>query len=325
MKIEGQTITLERDDRDYMLELGRRQGLSRILGASSMHKLIEQFRPPQSDGLSLPWEDQRQRLSFMPGKVSIWSGPSFAGKTALLRQLMLHAITQTNRRALFISLEEEPDEVWREFTCMAAHTRTPSRTQIEAAEQVFEGKLWVFDSDEPIDPIVLFGIIRFAVERYGFSQIVIDSLMRLNLRTDDFDGQREMGNTLGRLAKATKTHIHLVAHPRKTANSRDEMDLYDIRGAQDIVAQADLVLTLERMHKAGVGDHTNVLTVWKQRGDINWIGKIKLWYCGKSRQLKSKDYEAPVRYLPDSVFEELPLTVPAPLARTEYDVFPEDF
>lgn len=325
MKTEGQTITMERDDRDYLMELGRRQGVSRILGASSMHKLIEQFRPPQSEGLSLPWEDQRQRLTFMPGKVSIWSGPSFAGKTALLRQLMLHAITQTNRRALFISLEEEPDEVWREFTCMAAHTRSPSRAQIEAAEQVFEGKLWVFDSDEPIDPIVLFGIIRFAVERFGFSQIVIDSLMRLNLRTDDFDGQREMGNTLGRLAKMTKTHIHLVAHPRKTANSRDEMDLYDIRGAQDIVAQADLVLTLERMHKASVGEHTNVLTVWKQRGDINWIGKIKLWYCTKSRQLKSKDYDTPVRYLPDAVFDELPLGAAAPRKRDEFDVFPEDF
>jgi twinkle protein len=320
VKTQGQTVTVERDDHDFLLELGRRQGVSRILPASSMHKLVEQFRPPQSEGLSLPWDDTHRSVRFMPGKVSVWSGPSFAGKTALLRQIMLHAVASTNRRVLFISLEEEPDEVWREFTCMAAHTRTPSREQIEAAEQLFEGKLWVFDSDEPIEPTILFGIIRFAVERFGFSQIVIDSLMRLQIRTDDFDGQREMGNMLGRLAKMTKTHIHLVAHPRKTANSRESMDMYDIRGAQDIVAQADLVLTLERTHKPG--GETNVLTLWKQRGDVNWIGKIKLWYCPRSRQLKYRETDQPERYLPDAAFGELALG--APVRDPDFDVFPED-
>jgi hypothetical protein len=30
------------------------------------------------------------------------------------------------------------------------------------------------------------------------------------------------------------------------------MDMYDIRGAQDIIAQADLVLTLERKHTAAI-------------------------------------------------------------------------
>lgn len=323
MKTLGQTITVEKDDRDWLLDLGRKQGVSRILGAESMRPLVDQFRPPMSEGLALPWREVQHSVRFMPGKVSVWSGPSFAGKTAMLRHLMLHAISRTNRRALFISLEEEPAEVWREFACMASHARTPSKRQLEACMQLFDGKLWVFDSEELIEPTVLFGIIRFAVEKYGFSQIVIDSLMRLNLRTDDFDGQREMGNTLGRLAKITRTHIHLVCHPRKTANSRDSMDLYDIRGAQDIIAQADLVLTLERTHKTG--SETNVLTLWKQWGDVNWIGKIKLWYCQQSRQLKYREIDPPERYLPDAVFDELPLTqLPSmePRPRDDEELFP---
>lgn len=317
MKTQGQTVTIERDDRDYLLELGRRQGVSRILPASSMAKLVEQFRPPTSEGLSLPWEPTKNSVRFMPGKVSVWSGPSFAGKTALLRQLMLHAATRTNRRALFISLEEEPEDVWREFTCMATHTRHPVRGQVLAAQALFEGKLWVFDSDEPIEPTVLFGIIRFAVERFGFSQIVIDSLMRLHIRKDDFDGQREMGNTLGRLAKLTRAHIHLVVHPRKTQNSRDAIDMYDIGGAQEIVAQADNVLTLERRFKPS--EYTNLLTLWKQRGDVNWIGKLELWYCQKSRQLKYRQQDEPDRYLPDCEYGELPLSRPV----DNWDEFPE--
>jgi hypothetical protein len=126
-------------------------------------------------------------------------------------------------------------------------------------------------------------------------------LMRLNLRTDDYDGQREMGNMLGRVARLSKAHIHLVAHPRKTANSRDAMDMYDIRGAQDIIAQADLVLTLERNYE--VGGASNTLKVWKQRGDCNWIGRIDLWYCPQSRQLRMDQYAQPTRYLPKDAYE----------------------
>lgn len=300
--MKDQTFTVTKDDHDWLLELGRKQGATRILPASSMANLVEQFRPPMSDGLSLPWEGAKESVRFMPGKVSVWSGPSFAGKTSLLRQVMLHAITE-NRRVLFISLEEEPADVWREFTMMAACTRMPNKHQVQWSVDVFENKIWVFDSTEIIDPTVLMGLIRFGVEKYGFSHIVIDSLMRLNMRTDDYDGQREMGNMLGRVARMSKAHIHLVAHPRKTANSREPMDMYDIRGAQDIIAQADLVLTLER--KFDVGKASNVLTVWKQRGDCNWIGKIELWYCPQSRQLRMQQFDTPHRYLPHDAYDSV--------------------
>jgi twinkle protein len=297
-----QNFTVTKDDRDWLLELGREQGTSRILAASAMQHLVQQFRPPLTDGLSLPWSDANQCVRFMPGKVSVWSGPSFAGKTAFLRQLMLHAIND-NKRVLFISLEEEPDDVWREFVTMAAGVRIPNKHQIAWAADHFENKLWVFDSVEMIDPTLLMGIVRYGVQQYGFSHIVIDSLMRLNMRIDDYDGQREMGNMLGRVARMSKAHIHLVAHPRKTANSREAMDMYDIRGAQDIVAQADLVLTLERKHKAVGTDPTNMLTVWKQRGDTNWIGEIPLFYCMKSRQLKLRQHDEPTRFLPADAYE----------------------
>lgn len=297
-----QNFTVEKDDRDWLLELGREQGVSRLQGASSMEALVERFRAPASDGLTLPWDQANECVRFMPGKVSVWSGPSFAGKTSLLRQLMLHAI-QENRRVLFISLEEEPEDVWREFTMMAACTRAPNKHQVAWSRDTFENKLWVFDSTEIIDPTVLMGIIRYGVEKFGFSHIVIDSLMRLNMRTDDYDGQREMGNMLGRVARMSKAHIHLVAHPRKTANSREPMDMYDIRGAQDIIAQADLVLTLERRYD--IGKPTNFLTVWKQRGDCNWIGKIELWYCAQSRQLKMQQYDQAKRYLPIDAYDSV--------------------
>lgn len=298
MKQNGQTFTVVKDDHDWLMALGKKQGVSRILDSSSMEHLVENFRPAVNDGLSLPWAGVEDCVRFQPGKVSIWSGPSFNGKTAFLRQLMLHAIN-SGHKALFISLEEEPDEVWREFTCMAAGVRAPSKHQRAWARDHFANKLYVFDSTEMIEPTVLMGIVRYAVEQFGFTHIVIDSLMRLQLRMDDYDGQREMGNMLGRLARMSRAHIHLVAHPRKTANSREPMDMYDIRGAQDIIAQADIVATLERKHDK---PHTNELTFWKQRGDINWIGKFELWYDVHSRQLRFRQHDDAIRYLPADAY-----------------------
>ena len=78
------------------------------------------------------------------------------------------------------------------------------------------------------------------------------------------------------------------------------MDLYDIRGAQDIVAQADLVLTLERKHEA---EYDAALTIWKQRGDVNWIGSIRLFYHQLSRQLLFSRSDQPARYLPAEAYQ----------------------
>jgi twinkle protein len=294
-------MLVTRDDHDWLLELGRQRGDSRILGSQhpTAQGLIRQFRPPLSEGLSLPWANAIDFVRFMPRKVTVWSGPTFSGKTAFLRQLMLHALANRHK-ALFVSLEEQPDDVWREFITMATLTRSPTPAQVKWCLDLWDERLFVFDSVELIDPTVLMGIIRYAADCFGITHVVIDSLMRLNMRIDDYDGQREMGNLLGRLARLADVHIHLVAHPRKTANSRMEIDLYDIRGAQDIVAQADLVITLERKHQAL--DHDSVLTVWKQRGDANWIGTMKLHFHKESRQMLFGRFDEPARYLPQEAY-----------------------
>ncbi len=300
MNPEQQTFRIAKDDHDWFLELGRREGETRIMGSThaTPRALIDQFRRPLKDGLTLPWQSASEYVRFMPGKVTVWSGPSFSGKTTFLRQLMLHAIG-TGHNVLFASLEEQPEEVWREFICMACGTRNPNKQQREDCLDLWDGRLFVFDSTELIDPTALMGVIRFAVERRQITHVVIDSLMRLNLRIDDYDGQREMGNMLGRLARLADIHIHLVAHPRKTANSRTAIDMYDIRGAQDIVAQADLVVTLQReFDETKAAERDSVLTVWKQRGDVNWIGQFPLFYHRDSRQLLAHRWDDPQRFIP---------------------------
>jgi len=300
MNLMGSRIAVTRDDHDWLLELGRQLGDSQIMTSTNpvAQNLIKQFRPPFSQGVTLPWPEAKDCVRFRPGKVTVWSGPTFSGKTALLRHLALHELAH-REKVLFCSLEDPPEETWREFICTAALTRDPTPKQIEWCLDSWDERLFVFDSTEMIEPALLMGIIRYAADTYGITHVVIDSLMRLALRIDDYDGQRETGNMLGRLARLSNCHIHLVVHPRKSTNSRAEMDLYDIRGAQDIVAQADIVATLERRHDE---PYDNLLSVWKQRGDVNWIGRIQLWYHKSSRQLLYRSFQQPTKYLPEEAY-----------------------
>jgi len=296
----GSTIAVTRDDHAWLLELGRQQGDSRLMGSRhpSAQGLLQEFRPAQDEGLPLPWPETAQSVRFRPGRVTVWSGPTFSGKTALLRHLALHELAH-GHKTLICSFEDEPQETWRELICTAALTRQPSPQQVEWCLDCWDERLFLFDSLEMVEPTVLMGIIRYATETYGITHVVIDSLMRLALRTDDYDGQRELGNMTGRVARLSNAHLHLVVHPRKTANSRGEMDLYDVRGAQDIIAQADMVATLERKHDE---PYDNLLTIWKQRGDVNWIGRIQLWYHRDSRQFLYRAFHSPIRYLPDEAY-----------------------
>src|SRR5690606_18710315 len=67
------TLRLVRDDHDWLLDLGREQGESRIMTPlhESAQKLVNQFRPPIADALTLPWLEARDAVRFMPGKVSV--------------------------------------------------------------------------------------------------------------------------------------------------------------------------------------------------------------------------------------------------------------
>lgn len=294
-----ENIVLRSDESDWLLKLGEQQGESRVMTArhADVQALATRFYPAREDYLSLPWQAEIE-VRFYPGRVTVWSGPTFSGKTLFLRMMALHAI-RNNQPVLFCSLEEEPLHVWREFVRMATLTREPASSQVQWCLDLWDGRLFIFDSQELIDPVRLLGLVRFLAQRHRIQHVVIDSLMRLNLRIDDYDGQRELGNFIGRVARPAGVHIHLVVHPRKTQNSRSPMDLYDIRGAQDIVAQADAVITLERKHE---GDCDNVLTVWKQRGESDWIGSLRLWYDKPTRQLKCDRFAQPIRFLPPEAY-----------------------
>lgn len=304
---------LVEDDQDYLAELGRLEHHAYVATPASLRaELLERMRGSQTAGsLHLPWPEMKDLVCFEPGRWTLWSGRTHSGKTLLLRMLALHAC-RAGMGVLFASLEEEPVEFFREALYQAACQRKISEGFIDAAISVWTPYLKIFNHTGNIDPQVMLGVACHCAREYGVRQVVIDSLMKLQLRFDDYDGQRELGNLISRVAKQYHVHVHLVAHPRKLEDDFRPMSMSDVRGAGDVVNQADKVITIERAPEeekdrarvglAGDEEATNVLHVHKQRGDYNWTGRAPLYYHARSRQLLARPGNEPLLMLPAEAY-----------------------
>jgi twinkle protein len=72
----------------------------------------------------LPWSKTAGKVLVRPGKLAIWAGYTHHGKTQMVKQLMLHAIGQSEK-ALVASMEEEVLDVWKDMARLACANQEP--------------------------------------------------------------------------------------------------------------------------------------------------------------------------------------------------------
>lgn len=237
-------------------------------------------------GLLLPWTKAKQHVLIEPGTVGIWTGWSHHGKTNALKQAMLFAITQSEK-PLICSMEEKIIKVWRDMAIMACGTDEPSFRVVDDYIRFVTGKLWLYDQTGRIEPIRLQAVCRYAAKELGVTQVVIDSLMMLKMKRDDYDVQAEFVADLMAIAKETGLTIHLVAHMRKTDGKTGEDKMggpHDVAGGHELTSMVDYVFNVWRNKKKDPNKPAAIIGVEKQRGDVNWLGTIGLDFHDESRQ-----------------------------------------
>ncbi len=287
-------MKLEREDSDYLKELGRLEEKNRLVSPKAIIGKVKQLvkAPPQA--LMMPWGENAFCISrFYPKRWTVWSGVTFAGKTSMLRNLMLYGLSR-HEKFLFCSLEEDDDEALLEIAAAAAlGNRAPPDQFLDYCADAWDERMYLFQHQGSVDPKVLLGVVCYAAAELGVTQVVIDSMMRLKMRQDDNDASNELAQTISHITKKWSIHIHFVIHPRKTQNSQEMLDLHDIKGAGELVNNADNVITIQRapeiekVRKAhGIPDWKNITLYrqWKQRGAWNKAGTQFLRYYPSTRQ-----------------------------------------
>lgn len=273
------------------------------------------FWPGEGDhlGYSLPYGKLRDQLHFRPAEVTLWSGPSGSGKSQILSDGIVDFVRQGSRVCL-CSLEMKGAMTLKRMAKQVTAIDRPTDRAIRDALDWLDGGLLLWERVGKAGVDALLEVFDYARAKYGCDQFVIDSLMRLGIAGDDYNGQEKAMYRLVDWAIANAVHVHLVAHSRKGDKDRGAPETEDVKGAMEIGANASNILTVwrnrrqeelvqaaktedalkEALERPGV-----ILNVAKQRnGDFE--GKVGLWFDQATYRYRPTP-DAPVwqrQYLP---------------------------
>lgn len=198
-------------------------------------------------GYRMPYRRVGDRLLFRPAEMTLWSGASGSGKSQILSDCIVDWIAQ-NSRVCLSSLEMKPHQTLKRMCKQVIGVDRPSEQAIRDALSWMDRGLLLYERVGKSGVDGLMEIFAYARAKYGCDQFVIDSLMRLGIASDDYDGQEQAVFRLVDWAIANSVHVHLVAHSRKANNERKHApaETEDIKGPMELGANAFNILTIWR-------------------------------------------------------------------------------
>ena len=246
---------------------------------------------------------------FNAGEMSIWSGGNASGKSTLVSQLGLAAVSQGYKVALF-SGEMTASRI-REWILLQAagpdyvmpDPLNPNhfclKPGIEAKlDAMLTGKFAIYDNDFGTDWEIVISTIYDWVQQNGASVAIVDNLMALDIQlgnVDKYEMQSRIAKRLSTMAKTLKIHVHFICHPRKTEAF---LRKGDISGTADLTNAADNVFMVHRVNADFMmryrsvypkleiqPDVGNVVEIMKNR-DLGVVDEmIKLYFDRRSRTM----------------------------------------
>lgn len=290
--------------------------------------VIRLFWPADGDedGFSLPWQKVAGKVTFRPGELTVWTGPSGSGKSQVLSHSSV-AWGEQGAKVCIASLEMAPPQYLRRMCKQAGAVDRPTEPYIRDLMQWLDGWLWCFALVGKSRISTMLETFEYARCRYGCDVFVIDSLMRLGIGSEDYEGQEKAVYEIVNWAVEKGVHVHLVAHSRKT-DTRDKggsaPETEDIKGASEIGSNAFNIIGVWRNRK--IEDQIKELTDKVERGDAaaqvsldelkevppvimniakqrngDWEGKCGLWFDQRTYQYRSaQDARTPKRYVQPS-------------------------
>lgn len=262
-------------------------------------KVLERLRGGEiATGPTLPWQKTVDHFRMRPGEVTLWAGPTGQGKSMVTSQVALWLAKQ-GVPGVIASMEMKPESTMVRMVRQASGNYCPTEAWTSQFLEWANLNLWLIDQQGAVRPDYVIGKLMYCHKVMGVRWAIVDNLMKVISRTDDYSAQKAFVDALCTMARDTGMHIHLVAHTRKTADEYAIPDLWDVAGAAEIVGQVDNVwLVWRNKRKEEQLDQLRfkpdpakerelrakpdcVIRCAKQR-HFEWEGKIGLWYLRDS-------------------------------------------
>lgn len=210
-------------------------------------RVIERFYPTggKRPGIDLPWRKTHNRLRLYDGEVSIWTGINGHGKSLLLGQVILGAVEQ-DYSCCIASFEMHPEKTLGRMVQQSTGTGQPTEQAIRHTLDTLNENIWIFDLQGSAKRKRLLEVFKYAFHNCGVRQFVIDSLAKVGMGEDDYNGQKSFIDELSDFTRTTGAHVHLVAHARKGADEYSAPNKMDVKGTGALTDMVDNVFSVYR-------------------------------------------------------------------------------
>ena len=233
------------------------------------------------------------------------------GKSQVLSHALV-AMGNQGARVCIASLEMAAAQLLRRMVKQAGNVDHPTESYIREIVGWLDEWRWLFGVVGKAGAARIIEVFEYARCRYGCDVFAIDSLMRLGVGTEDYEGQEKVVYDLVSWAIEKGVHLHLVAHARKSDRTllHAVPDAEDVKGTSEIASNAFNIIALWRNRK--LEDEIRTATEAAQRGDAaaqleldklaqrppvivnvakqrngNWEGKFGLWFDSETYQYRS--------------------------------------
>lgn len=239
---------------------------------------------------------------FRDGEFTVWTGKRGEGKSTVLGQVLLEAVDQGHKVCAY-SGELVADRFKAWIMAQAAGPGHLERfndpdtgaeqylTPVDIAKKIdywWDRKFYLYDVgiSSAHDENSIMDEFEYAQRCLGCDVFLVDNIMtvRLNGDRDYYRAQSQFAQRLAQFSKATSSHVHMVAHPRKTERGKPISDSDDVSGTGDITNMADNVISVRRLPEPSAEDGAEAeLGVLKAREAGLW-GNIGLMFdCSSKR------------------------------------------
>ena len=231
-------------------------------------------RNVSSEGLPMQWSKVPFKIRMQ--ELTIWSGYSGHGKSALLSLLALQ-MAQFGQKTVIASFEMPADQTAARMIRQALGRNNASEGEVSRCKEWMSQYIYIYDYVGRVtNQGGIIEAFQNANQQLGITQFQIDSLLKCGMNEDDYNGQKRLVEDLHNFAMNYNSHVHLVAHSKK---GEDE---YRIPGKMDVA------------HSGSINQLcNNGMTVWRNKRKEEELSEGKtsrrneydatLW-CWKSRE-----------------------------------------
>jgi twinkle protein len=266
--------------------------------------VVESFWPQEGThiGYKTHYLSIGDNLLFRPGELTIWTGATNAGKSQALSDCAVGWINEGSKISL-ASLEMAPAQTLKRMVKQAGGTDRPTEEFARKIMDWLHESLWIYSVVGKEKVKELLDAFDYTRARFGCDQFIIDSLMRLGIASDDYNGQEKAMFELVNWAIKHNVHVHLVAHSRKQGpNESGPQGAESVKGASEIGANAFNIIAVwrdknwEEVNAKPEEERTEanrkfleaggvVMNVEKQRNG-DWTGKTRLHFSTETYQYR---------------------------------------